>query len=440
MSLARHLRLGGRWTFVGGKGGVGKTTIAAALAIDLADEGESVTLLSTDPAHSLGDALGMELGPEPRPVSGFRALQALEVGSEHERERFLREHRPSIASLLERGTYLDSADIAQVTGLTIPGMDEVAALLRLLRLADTAASRVILDTAPTGHTLRFLELPGQALHWIGALEAMEAKHAAIASALAGSYRPDEVAHFVAALRDDLVRASEMLANPEETRFVLVTTMEPVVLAESRRYADRLEALGIAIGGIVVNRQVGPPKSSAIGDRVVYVPDLEHLIGGVEGLRRAAAAADPSPDATAGGSPAPSGGTVSVGSPFHPPLDRRLYFVAGKGGVGKSTTAAALALRLADAGGGHILLLSVDPAGSLADVLGLEVGTQPERLAGVPGLAAEQLDAATTWAEFRAQYEREVESLFTGLTGSSLTATHDREVVERLLDLAPPGLD
>jgi arsenite-transporting ATPase len=117
------LTLAGRLTLVGGKGGVGKTTTAASLAVVLAERGREVVVVSVDPAHSLGDALGMELGGEPTAVPGVPRLHALEVDAAGERERFLRTGRGSLLGLLQRGSYLDAADAAEVVDLALPGID-----------------------------------------------------------------------------------------------------------------------------------------------------------------------------------------------------------------------------------------------------------------------------------------------------------------------------
>ncbi|HET8656456.1 MAG TPA: ArsA family ATPase, partial [Longimicrobiaceae bacterium] len=126
--------------------------------------------------------------------------------------------------------------------------------------------------------------------------------------------------------------------------------------------------------------------------------------------------------------------------FLPPAERRLYVVGGKGGVGKSTAAAALATWRAARGGGRVLLLSVDPAGSLAEVLAQPVGISPTAVEGAPGLDAQQLDAEAVWSEFRGRYRTEAETLFESLVSGGPGAGSDREVVERLIDLAPPGID
>jgi arsenite/tail-anchored protein-transporting ATPase len=436
--LADLLTLGSRWTLVGGKGGVGKTTTAAALAVELADRGEPTLVLSVDPAHSLGDALGVPLGNEPTPLPGLPALHAMEVDAEYERVRFLESRRAPLLQLVERGTYLERSDAAGFIDLAVPGMDELAAVSRLLELT-RESRRVVIDTAPTGHTLRLLELPALARGWLGALEAMQAKHRSVALALTGAVGSDCASVMLDDLAAELDRLDAMLHAPERTRFVLVSTAEPVVLAETRRYQELLTRRGIALGGIVVNR-AGPEVPGERGGGMVFVPPLDVELRGPEGLRAFGAAASAAPAAP---EPAPRGsGRLEVGAPFTLPAGRTLHLVGGKGGVGKSTAACALAVRLAvERAGpdGPVLLLGTDPAGSLGDVLGVEVGGETVEVPGVPGLLAHELDAEAVWDAFRAEYRAEAERLFEGLLGG-LSATADRAVVERLIDLAPPGLD
>lgn len=434
------LTLAGRLTLVGGKGGVGKTTTAASLAVVLAERGWEVVVVSVDPAHSLGDALGMELGGEPTAVPGVPRLHALEVDAAGERERFLRTGRGSLLSLLQRGSYLDAADAAEVVDLALPGIDELAAVFRLLELTSRPDLHLVVDTAPTGHALRLLQVPRLAREWLGALEAMEERHRAVSLALAGAYRPDDATRFLTETAADLDRFSSLLTDPALTRFLLVTNPEPVVLAETRRYAAALEERGIALGGIVVNRATAPVPFEALGAGMAFVPLLPENPRGVEGLRRfagSALVAAPAPAA-----PPPSDGAlprIRVGDVFRPPLDRSLYPVGGKGGVGKSTVAAALALLLAEHRPGT-LLLSTDPAGSLGDLLGQEVGAEPRAVEGAPALHVQQLDAELAWARFRDGFREEAGELFGRLAGGGISAAADRAVVERLIDLAPPGVD
>src|SRR5690606_33170595 len=167
--------------------------------------------------------------------------------------------------------------------LTIPGLDELAALFRLQALLKGGAHLVV-DTAPTGHALRLLELPDLAREWLGALEAMEDRSRAVSSALVGDYRPDDASALLVDLAADLAGLSELLRDPDRTRFVLVTGRDPVVLAETLRYQDELARRQIAIGAVVVNRSGAGQPSPRPNDRMVFVPPLDPEPVGVGALR------------------------------------------------------------------------------------------------------------------------------------------------------------
>lgn len=454
MALTPHLTLGARWTFIGGKGGVGKTTVAAALAVELAEGGEDVTILSTDPAHSLGDALGVELTGEPRPLPGIPRLRAFELDPAKEQSDFLENGGDAIAALIERGSYLDSDDVRSVTDLAFPGIDELAAVLRLGRLTQETDGRVIVDTAPTGHTLRLLDLPETALGWLRSLEAMQVNADAVAAAFTrGPREVDDEARFLAALRADLESFLRALRDPVETRFVLVANPEAAVLAETDRYRQELSRRAIAIGGLVMNR-LPDDESSASGAKPdpaawhIVVRRQELPEQPLEALRHFAVAAMPG---MASGlsrgevaKPAESHGSrrsrVMVGATFHPPDDRRLYFAGGKGGVGKTTVAAAMASRLARVRAGPVLLLSIDPAGSLSEILDEPVGPEAQPTQAFPGLHAQQLDATSSWSGFVNRYRDELETFLDGITGAGASSTLDRGAIGQITDLSPPGID
>lgn len=447
------LAAGARWVFVGGKGGVGKTTVASALAVRLADAGTPTLALSVDPAHSLADALGTPLGPEPRPVPGVPRLRAMELDAEHERVRWMARYRPTLAALLERGTYLAERDVAALLELAPPGADELAAMLRLMaRAREDATERCVIDTAPTGHTLRLLDTPRLIESWLDALEALDRRHQvvrqAFAPAAAAPPPADQAARELAALRADARELGARLRDPAHTRVVLVTTAEPVVVAETHRYAAALAELGVALGGVVVNRAEGRvPVELPPAPLRLALPRQPFDPRGAERLRETAAAAwsgdgsrAPSAKsrAPAAGSDPRAGSRIHVGGPCAVPAGRRLYVVGGKGGVGKSTVASALAARLATEAshGERVLLLSADPAGSLSELWELRVGDQPVPAPGLPALALRQVDAAAAWARFRDDYRGGTEQLLSELAGDDPDRRFARDVVE----LTPPGVD
>ncbi|TMA16798.1 MAG: ArsA family ATPase, partial [Deltaproteobacteria bacterium] len=142
--------------FYAGKGGAGKTTCAAAAALVLARGGRRTLLVSTDPAHSLGDALAARLFASPRLVHG--KLYAAQMDADRALSRWLGERERSLRAIASRGTYLDDEDIDSLVRLSLPGVDELVALTELRRLS-RGFDEVVVDTAPTGHTLRLLAMP-----------------------------------------------------------------------------------------------------------------------------------------------------------------------------------------------------------------------------------------------------------------------------------------
>ncbi|MCG2770017.1 MAG: ArsA family ATPase, partial [Anaerolineae bacterium] len=146
-----------RFIFFGGKGGVGKTTAAAATALYLARQRpeERILVVSTDPAHSLGDSFDQAIGGQAVPIEG--SLFALELDSERLLAEWKQECDPMITQVAERGTYFDAEDINDFLLLTLPGLDEAMAIMQIVALAEEGQyDRVVVDTAPTGHTLRLL--------------------------------------------------------------------------------------------------------------------------------------------------------------------------------------------------------------------------------------------------------------------------------------------
>ena len=404
-----------RFVFVAGKGGVGKSTAACALALQFADAGAPTHLVSTDPAHSLNDVFAGE--------RCSAALQIEEFAAAEFARAWLERARPALTELVERGTYLDAADAASFLDLSLPGVDEVMAAFRLVELEQTPAQRIVVDTAPTGHTLRLLDAADVVESWAAALAAMADKADAVAYALVGATAESPARALVREWRQQSARFRALLRSAQ---FIVITRPDAVVAAETKRLRAALEQRGLRIAAVLSNTAPAPDSDGCIplfDERPVGCVALRNWrVTRAEQTRSAAHTRK-----FVGPAPTRAGLTIHIPG--------TLKLIAGKGGVGKSTCAAALALASAESA--ETCLISTDPAGSLADVLDAQVSSTAAQI--TPALRAWQLDADSALAQVRARYEEEVREVFQRL-GIEQAVALDRAVVERFWNLAPPGLD
>jgi arsenite/tail-anchored protein-transporting ATPase len=454
------------WVLVVGKGGVGKTTCAAALAVAAADRGTNTLVLSTDPARALSDALGAPLGADPLPIQGAAHLSAFQLDAALERDRFLERWREVLVTIVDRGTYLERGDVASLVDGALPGVDETMALLRLAELAaDDRWQRVIIDTAPTGHTLRLLDLPRSFTLLLSLLDAMQDKHRFMVRTLMHRYRSDDADEFLAAMRTRISSLTRLLGDGARCAAVLVAREEPVVLSESVRYARALADRGVTVGAVIVNASDDAPRS---GDSPASASDVSLLMSelrsvtaaapwrrvgratvalGMDGAREWGARLeddareyDSLDDAIARRAQPVDARERTHGVALISPLSA-LTIVGGKGGVGKTTVACALALAAAEpTPEARVLLVSTDPAPSLADALDQEIGDVEVEVAGAPGLFARQADASAAFERLRTDYAERVDALFDALSGHAIDTSADRRIARDLLALAPPGID
>ena len=442
--------------FYAGKGGVGKTTCAAAAALALASGRRRTLLVSTDPAHSLGDALAVPLSAAPRPVRG--ALCAAEMDAERALSRWLGARERQLRLLASRGTYLDDEDIDSLFRLSLPGVDELVGLLELRRLA-RGFDEVVVDTAPTGHTLRLLAMPATLARLAGVLDDLQAKHRALSQSLRGSVRRDAEDALIEELQEE-ARSLEALLRSEDAEFHWVTLAEDLALAEARAGISTLRGAGMRVVRLIANRLTPPPDRACAlcsarraeearvlremaepGVPLRGVPEQDREPRGLRDLARVAAALRRPLRVPSARrirpllAQAPQG---SLALDEIAPAGARLVLFGGKGGVGKTTVAAASALRIA-AGGRSVLLLSTDPAHSLGEVLRERLGDEERPVAA--RLRARELDAARAFSQRRDRYRSAVEELFASVRGgASFDAPFDRAVMDDLIELAPPGLD
>lgn len=266
--------------FLGGKGGVGKTTLAAALALRWAELGQRTLVVSTDPAHSLGDALQTELADEPREIA--TTLWAAEVSGESTAEQRVeqvvadaeqalpREIMPAVRRHLTRAT-------------SSPGTVEAALFDRLNDLVDQVPARwdrLVVDSAPTGHMLRLLSLPALLTPWIEGLARQRQRARAADRLVAGmlgetQHRSDPLLERLHARRDRLARLSRRLT--EETLVHLVVTPERLPLAETVRTAQTLTDASVPLGAVVVNRVLPDQAGGLLGTRREHEEEIRARI-------------------------------------------------------------------------------------------------------------------------------------------------------------------
>ena len=270
---------------VGGKGGVGKTTVSCALAIRSADEGKSTYLVSTDPAPSIADALGVEQTSSPQAAAHnltFHQIDATRAFAE-----FRETYRERIDSLFEsiagRGVDVthDREIIKDLFSLAPPGIDELYALTVLgEELEKGRFERIIIDPAPTGHLLRLLDMPALAVAWSHQLMRLMLKYRDVVSL--GDAAQDLL---------DFARRTrafdERLHDPALAGAVVVALDEPLVREETGRLTGELRDRGLPIQAIVWNRANGKtrplPTDAAIPQ--LFAPPASPPPIGIEGIRK-----------------------------------------------------------------------------------------------------------------------------------------------------------
>ncbi len=242
-----------RVLLVTGKGGVGKTTTAAATAARAAALGRKTLLISTDAAHSLADALGVTVGAEPVEVDG--ALHAAQVDTGTAFARSWAGVQRALLAVLDAGG-VDPVEAEELT--VLPGAEEVLALLAVRDAARTGAyDLVVVDCAPTAETLRLLRLPEVLRWWTARLlpaDRLVARAVRPVLARSGLPGPDATAfEAVARLQAELADVRALLTDPQSASVRLVLTPEAVVVAETRRLLTALSLHGYRVDGVVANR-------------------------------------------------------------------------------------------------------------------------------------------------------------------------------------------
>ena len=409
-----------RFLFFSGKGGVGKSTMSCATAVWLAGKGYKTLLVTTDPAPNLSDIFAQEIGHKVTAINRVPNLWAIEINPDMASEEY---RQRAIAPVKD---FLDEKQLRVIMEqMKSPCVEEVAAFDKFIEFMDDPQYDVVIfDTAPTGHTIRLLELPSG---WDKEISKGGSTCIGPSASLQGAKVKYE-------------KAIAYLQNSAKTSFVFVLKAENLSILETRRSQQELGALGIRINVLIIN---GLYPAEACTDSFfkkkldeqehhlklidsefnkierVRFPLMPSELNGItllESVGRYLYENVTQPSSFDAAAPREAALDLKydreqVYSLLSPSAGNktRYVFITGKGGVGKSTAACMTALHMAERGF-KTLIITTDPASHLEAIFGQEVGHEPKALKGQPNLYAARIDQKKALEEYRARILKAVEGL------------------------------
>ena len=300
------------FVFIGGKGGVGKTTVSAATALWFARKGKKTLIISTDPAHSLSDSFERNIGYNPTPIA--ENLEALEIDPDMAMQEYqakMKEQQalnPGMGGI-DMGMMQEQMDMASMS----PGIDEAAAFDKFLQYMTTDEyDIVIFDTAPTGHTLRLLSFPEMMDSWVGKMIKIRRQVGSMAKAfknimpfMGDEEEEDRALEDMEETKKQIREARGIMADPERTSFKTVIIPEEMSIYESERAMEALKKNNMLTDGVIVN-QIQPEEADCefcqarreiqekrlemikekFGNQVIAeIPLLNHEVKGMDELKK-----------------------------------------------------------------------------------------------------------------------------------------------------------
>lgn len=395
------------YLFFSGKGGVGKTTIACATAVHYASKGKTTLIVTTDPASNLADVFEQEIGDKVTPIKGVENLSAVEIDS----DAAAKEYRENLIDPV-REMLPDDLLASLVENLSGPCTTEIAAFNKFVDFMGRDDFDVIIfDTAPTGHTIRLLELPTDWSRFID-----ESTHGSGQTCIGP----------VQTLKDSKEKydqATTLLGDSIKTKFIFVMRPDALSLYETLRASKELESIGVRSGELVVNgllprevcdvdffrtkyeaqEEIIAETNRAINQPKRFVMLRDNEVKGISALRELTGELFEGKRAS---SQFQSDARVKLEIAATKPDTLRLWsptgetkalFFIGKGGVGKTTISCVAALKMADVGF-KTLLVTTDPASHIGQVMDVKVTSEP--VAVSESLSAVFVDQKSAFAEYK----------------------------------------
>lgn len=455
--------------FFGGKGGVGKSTVAASFALNLADESpkEKILLLSLDPARTLSDLVKKKLPAKPTKLvagKGEGGLYAAELEPAALLKPFAAKYVPALEKAAAKGAVLTDEDLGKLFAQSVPGLEELVSLFQVLEFLEAKEfDRIVVDTSPTAHTLRLFDMTQGVRKFLGIVKSGAEKSASGGKGKKEAAATTPEASFLDEVSGKAERLLALIKDGTRSAFHLVALAEPVPEAQTRMYFAQLRERGIPVTEILVNQvedKGGCPACQ--GRRGLQAPHVRkfqgldkavpvQLIGkrelaprGLDGLKEFVKEWRGGKETKTLEFSAAEGPPALVRAPSMPPIaapplpPTRLIFFVGQGGVGKSSCAAAAAVTLTEKEG-PVLLISTDPAHSLSDVLQSRLTDTETQVKGTKGLYARELDVNGWFNALRKRLKEKAEKAFEGAPKTG-DVPADLVALRNLLECAPPCID
>lgn len=431
-----------KWIFVGGKGGVGKTTTSCSLSIALSKTRKSVLLVSTDPAHNLSDAFAQKFSNQPTLVSGFENLYAMEVEPPQQAapDAAAGEATEPVSEAVLNDPFSASAsdvanDMFGDVGSALPGIDEAMAFGTLMKsVREMDHDVVVFDTAPTGHTMRLLGFPNLLEKGLSLFRSLIDRFGPMASSMAATMGMTgldvpQMVERIEGMRGATREVSDLFADPAKCTFVCVCIPEFLSVFETERLVQEVDKFDISVNNIIVNQIIRDDDISnqekgehlyraRMAMQTKYLEQVVELYGEdfhitcmpllSDEVRGKAALEQYSNLILTEKKEFTDGmdGMNDIGE-YQGSLNNlltdnalRWVFVGGKGGVGKTTTSSAIGVAF-EKKGLKVLLVSTDPAHNLSDAFGQKIssGTEPTKIDGYKSLFAMEVNATEVAQDF-----------------------------------------